>query len=454
MDLANALNELNRRHFIATEGGKTRVWSVVYNDELERFDHVTSSFEDIRNRYSKYFFTSEEFGKAKQLGSSWLTWRGRRDYDKIVFAPNGNVPPNYYNLWRGFVVVQRPGDWSLFRNHLLNVVCREDAKRFEYLMGWIATLYQRPDLQAEVAIVLKGKKGTGKSIVGKALSRPLGQHAIHLHNQKYVTGNFNAHLRDAVFVIGDEAFWAGDKQGESVLKGLITDDRIIIEGKGRDAIAAKNRIHLLLISNDDWVVPASLEERRFFVLEVTNDKIQDHAYFGAIQQQLDNGGYEAMLYDLLRWDIAQFNIREVPETKELTEQKLHSLDPFKAWWYSKLNDGIILAHQESWDDPVQTGKVFDDYSREVGNSGARYRAMVTQFGIFLKRVCPTGWPKKYPETVERKEGEGDKAVTKTVRLWFYRFPPLDECRRAFEHLGRFSESIKWDDDFENDENPI
>ena len=122
---------------------------------------------------------------------------------------------------------------------------------------------------------------------------------------------------------------------------------------------------------------------------------------GRFNSNSDRGGYEAMLYDLLRWDITQFNIREVPETEELTEQKLHSLDPFKAWWYSKLKDGAILPNQERWDDPVETSKVFDNYTREVGNSEDRYRAMVTQFGIFLKKVCPPGWPKKYAETVER-----------------------------------------------------
>jgi len=32
-----------------------------------------------------------------------------------------------------------------------------------------------------------------------------------------LVGNFNAHLIDCVLLFADEAFWAGDKQGENTL---------------------------------------------------------------------------------------------------------------------------------------------------------------------------------------------------------------------------------------------
>ena len=63
----------------------------------------------------------------------------------------------------------------------------------------------------------------------------------------------------------DEAYWAGAKSSEGALKDLLTNDTITIERKGVDAYTAPNYTRVLFTSNDDFVVPASLDERRFAV---------------------------------------------------------------------------------------------------------------------------------------------------------------------------------------------
>lgn len=44
-----------------------------------------------------------------------------------------------------------------------------------------------------------------------------------------------------------------------------------------------------------WDVPADVDERRFQVLDVGEDRAQDSAYFQAIRDEMDNGGREALL---------------------------------------------------------------------------------------------------------------------------------------------------------------
>jgi hypothetical protein len=63
----------------------------------------------------------------------------------------------------------------------------------------------------------------------------------------------------------------------------------------------KNFIRLIVASNNDWVVPAGLEERRFFVLDISDKYMQNHEYFKKLFDQMDNGGREAMLHDLLQF---------------------------------------------------------------------------------------------------------------------------------------------------------
>ena len=156
---------------------------------------------------------------------------------------------------------------------------------------------------------MRGGEGTGKGILARALKHLFGQHGISVTNAKHLTGNFNGHLRDAVLVFGDEAFYAGDKAHVGVLKVIITEPTITVEAKYRDAVEMPNFVHLIMASNEKWVVPASIDSRRFFVLDVPDTRANDHAYFGAIQAELEGGGYEAMLYDLLQVNLSSFNVR-------------------------------------------------------------------------------------------------------------------------------------------------
>jgi hypothetical protein len=96
-----------------------------------------------------------------------------------------------------------------------------------------------------------------------------GQHFLHLSDARHLTGNFNAHLRDSCLVFADEAFYAGDKQHEGQLKRLVTEPTLMIEAKYANAVSVRNCLHLIVASNDDWVVPAGTDERRFFVLDVS-----------------------------------------------------------------------------------------------------------------------------------------------------------------------------------------
>ena len=77
----------------------------------------------------------------------------RRTYtDGFICDPTGTCSDTYYNLWRGFNVESRPGDWSLMRQHI-EFVC-QDAP--EYAIRWLAFLVQHPEMRAEVALVMRG----------------------------------------------------------------------------------------------------------------------------------------------------------------------------------------------------------------------------------------------------------------------------------------------------------
>ena len=300
---------------VVNEAGKAMVYSEVHDKRTKRqyFDRI--SFEDLAKLYSNRRVPAGEDKEGnttyKPAARVWFGSPERRQYlvDGVVFDPSGAQRPGTLNFWRGFAVQPQAGDWSLLRDHIARNICGGDPEHFEYLMGWMARMFQHPAEQGETAVVLRGGEGTGKGTLARVLMGLLGQHALQVSNAKHLGGNFNGHLRDCVFLFADEAFFAGDKQHVGVLKSIITEPYLTIEAKHQNAVQSPNYLHLMMASNEQWVVPASEDARRFFVLEVGEGVKNDHDYFAKLWAQMGAGGYEAMLHDLLAVDLSRFNVR-------------------------------------------------------------------------------------------------------------------------------------------------
>ena len=57
-----------------------------------------------------------------------------------------------------------------------------------------------------------------------------------------------------------------NKQTEGILKDMITGDTLMIEPKFMSATELQSFTRVMITSNEKWVIPAGVAERRFFVL--------------------------------------------------------------------------------------------------------------------------------------------------------------------------------------------
>ena len=183
-----------------------------------------------------------------------------------------------------------------------------------------------------------------------------------------------------------------------MLKMLITEPVIPIERKGRDVRFVKNMTHLMIASNDDWVVPAGLDERRFCVIDVGDARAQHREYFSAIATEMENGGREAMLHDLRHRDLSAYRPSEIPVTVALRQQKILSMAPHEKWWLQKLSDGRLLPGHEGWRAEVPRDALYDDYIVVTGKAGVSPRAIATELGLHLAKLLPEGYPRRFQRT--------------------------------------------------------
>ena len=380
-------------------------------------------------------FVGRGEGKSVPLAKLWLQHPQRRQYEGLVFAPGRDVP-GHYNLWRGFAVEPKPGSCARLLAHLRDNVCRGDAELYAWVMGWFAQIFQRPGQKMGTSLVLRGKQGTGKTKVGQVIGWLLGHHYALVSDPRYVTGRFNSHLVSCLLLHCDESFWAGDHAAEGKLKDLITGEHHFIEYKGKEPVRVQNFVRLFVTGNPDWLIPAAFKERRFAVLDIGEDHMQDLAYFAAIDEEMENGGRVALLDHLLSFDLSTVDLRTIPKTAALLDQQISSLTPEQGWWLDVLNRGELPWGCDEFA-CCPTRSLIDQYIEHASRRGVRRRAIETQIGMFMG--------KHVPGLIRRREM--CRIVTRTgmvmEAVMVYAFPPLAECRDAFAKL--MQQDLHWDD---------
>jgi hypothetical protein len=286
----------------------------------------------------------------------WLGHSNRKEFKGLYFHPK-LVKPDYYNLYRGFSVEPVEGDTEPFLSFCKEVVCNGDESYYEYLIAWMAHLFQKPEEKIGVAIIIRGLKGTGKGQYMNHLGSLLGNHYMAISNGEHLVGKFNAHLEKLLLLGVDEAFWSGDSKAEGILKNLVTEPRIMIERKGIDPMSLDSFVRVVMTTNNDYAVPASADERRWFVLDCANTYKGDFDYFAALQYHMDNGGREALLHYLLNYQIPEeIELRSAPATTGLGDQKVHSLDPISQWWFHCLQENELYECREPLSESTRAKK--------------------------------------------------------------------------------------------------
>ena len=156
------------------------------------------------------------------------------------------------------------------------------------------------------------------------MCRIFGGHARTISDKDRLFDRFNSDLETAVFVDADEMLWAADRGTADKLKSLITGGTITLEVKHGARWAVPNRLHIIMTTNHDHAVQAGVQDRRFFVLEVSTHKAQDASWFDPLYADFDNGGVEEFLWFLLKVNLKGWHPRQLPKTSASIEQQRFS----------------------------------------------------------------------------------------------------------------------------------
>lgn len=437
------VKRLNTLHAVARVSSKTVVM------DFHPDGRVTyGSVGDLHNFYEND--RAPMGSTTAPISKLWMQHKGRRSYPNgIIFAPGRDVE-GAYNHWQGFSVTPSEAEdpsrgCKLFLKHLYEVTCSENEDHYRYMLGWLAHLVQRPEEKPGVAVVFVGRKRIGKDTVFEYVGKLIENHYITIASQDQMTGKFNAHQEKCLLLHAQEGFWAGNKQAEGMLKYLITSTSVMIEPKGMNAFPIPSVLRLFVSSNERWVVPATEDEGRFFILSVSEKRRNDHEYFGKLRDEMNGSGPAALLAYLMSYDISKFQVRAVPDTTALAEQKIQGLKNVERWWMDTLQRGEMDGIQNQEDGirgevwarnsvMIERSEIRENYTRWM--RGRRYdgeEVSEIEFGQRMRKIC-SGL-------------EGKRSQAKGARTRYYNLPDLNACRTMFEqYLGS---EVPWPED--NDE---
>lgn len=237
------------------------------------------------------------------------------------------------NKWDDFLhrILPTHGDVIIFNNYLAHCI-------------------KYPGKKIPWAVVLQSERGIGKMMIAQVFKRCLGDmYTYQPKAEELVSGGnrFNSWMKNKLGIIVDE-IRVGDRHNLlENLKVIITDDRIAVERKGEDQEMEDNCANWLFFSNYKDAIPVDGNERRYSVFYSSLQSAKaieiagmDKDYFDSMYNWLENGGYEAIAYFYMNYQIEKGGLpHRAPETSSYTEVLRVSRSPLEVLLDEKLQEG-------------------------------------------------------------------------------------------------------------------
>lgn len=337
--LSQHLNDYNNRFFVMLVGGTPLVFDETSKNVVEQ----SMTFTNFRQMYQ-----NDKIG-SDCVPAEWLKYPLRRTLSgEIIHAPDKlhGISGNDFNTYTGPVINPAPGDSSIISDHICQCLCGGDRVQFDYYIGLLAHMFQKPYERPGVAIIHQSIEGTGKSIITRLLCNIWGaKHSITLDKQSQLTSDFNAHLCGAMFICIEETSTARNIAAGEQLKNLVTAETLTINPKGKPVFQVAHYGRVIMNTNHEWAVTAGGDSRRWFIPDISDHRVGDRLYFNKLADAVnDVSTQQAFLDYLLKIKLDKFDPSDIPATRALSHQRSQTLSRLDApldWLKTMLTNGFI-----------------------------------------------------------------------------------------------------------------
>ena len=348
----NALQLVQQNFSLLKMGGQ---FLVVDEGELTqyRLGTIDQELNFYNERNSKIlierFLTNQPVpGIPKQVFLQYLNDPNTHVYNEIKFHPK-KQPKNILNLWVPPTIEPIDTPYLEIADFLYSVIASNDSIIFEYLINYLAHLYQKPEEKPGIMVALMSAQGCGKGVFMQMLSKIWSRTTLMINDIESITGRFNLCLERKLIINLDEAMYVNDNAGQEKLKNLITEPYINVEAKHQMPRTVNSLHRFFLATNHEHFLRTSKDDRRLFAVPISSCRQNDHQYFNQLMDIMNNTDQLNGFVHLLKTkNIRDFNVRLRPKTQIHAMQIIRSLQGIDRWVYEILNTKKIGS--TNWED--------------------------------------------------------------------------------------------------------
>ena len=219
----------------------------------------------------------------------WSQDPDMRSYNGLDFLPFSRISDddskhanNFYNMFRPFAAQWVPREeWSQerpewFLDYIYNGLANGHQGKGDWLVNFIAHIVQKPEVNQEVCLVLRGNQGTGKDTITVLLGRIFGERNNYIHRTADVyeafpeKAGFNSCLKNKLILQFNEVDGADTSKIKNKLKDAITRRDNRINEKYIKEFIQKNYVQTIVCSNSRSPLQVEWGERRITVMKTAD----------------------------------------------------------------------------------------------------------------------------------------------------------------------------------------
>src|SRR5690606_27624452 len=177
-----------------------------------------------------------------------------------------NLGRSGVNTYKPAIVRRIEGDVSPFLRHIEALLPVESDRKI--LLDFLAHNIRFPGYKIPWAPVIQSVEGAGKGVLKALVTHAFGVQYVHFPNAKELTNSgsqFNAWVRNKLFILADEIKVDDKRDLIEVLKPLISEVLIEVQSKGVDQELEDNYANWAFFSNWKDAVPVSKNGRRYAI---------------------------------------------------------------------------------------------------------------------------------------------------------------------------------------------
>lgn len=154
-----------------------------------------------------------------------MTHPRRRTYEGVAFVPGRKARPGWLQPLARIrrapcgLASARPAEWKaavdMWLEHAYENICQGNRQLFQWLIGWVAHIIQKPWEKPQTALVLRGGKGTGKNVWIERVIKLLGVHGLVAAGSKIFGRKFQCAPGAAAGLRSGRGLWSATRPSKA-----------------------------------------------------------------------------------------------------------------------------------------------------------------------------------------------------------------------------------------------